>query len=349
MDKKPTSFSRRQFLTASSMVAAGLAVGAKQVIGAPAILRYRGKQDSLIKGVQIGVITYSFRSMPDQSAEATLQYVRDCGISAVELMGDPAESYAGMPENPVDRRSFFGLMRKSRGGEELTEDEKKQMEEMRSRMDAYNQEVALWRSSVSMDKFVEVKKMYADGGVRIYAFKPNAFGRNNTDAEIDYGFRAAKALGASHVTLELPGDDVHTKKLGEMAAKHKIYVAYHGHEQQTPTIWETALAQSKYNAMNLDLGHYVAAGNPDPLELIQSRHGRIASMHIKDRQKPENGKGNLPWGEGDTPLIEVLNFMSARKYKFPATIELEYEVPEDSDPIKEVKKCMDYCRNALEA
>jgi sugar phosphate isomerase/epimerase len=349
MDKKSTSFSRRHFLTASSMVAAGLVVSTKQVIGAPSILRYWGKQDSLIKGVQVGVITYSFRTMPDQSAEATLQYVRDCGISAIELMGEPAESFAGSPKNPVDFRAFFPLMRKSRNGETLTDDEKKQLENMRAQMEDYNKQVAQWRATVSMDKFEQVKKIYAEGGVKIYAFKPNAFGSNNTDAEIDYGFRAAKALGATQVTLELPRDDALTKKLGDIGAKHKIYVAYHGHEQQTPTIWDTALAQSKYNAMNLDLGHYVAAGNPDPMILIRAKHDRIASMHIKDRQKPETGKGNLPWGQGDTPLVEVLNMMSAEKYKFPATIELEYEVPENSDPVKEVKKCMDYCRKALQA
>jgi sugar phosphate isomerase/epimerase len=349
MDNKSTSFSRRKFLAASSLMTAGLAVGSRQLIGSPAILRYRGNQDSLINGVQIGVITYSFRSLPDQGAEATLKYVQDCGISAIELMGDPAESFAGAPENPVDFRAFFGLMRKSRSGETLTDGEKRQMEEMRAEMDAYGQEMARWRATVSMDKFKQLKKMYANGGVRIYAFKPSAFGENNTDAEINYGFRAAKTLGATHVTLELPENPAHTKKLGEMAAQHKIYVAYHGHEQQTPTLWDTALAQSKYNAMNLDLGHYVAAGNPDPILLIKEKHDRIASMHIKDRQKPENGKGNLPWGQGDTPLAEALNLMRQKKYKFPATIELEYEVPENSDPVKEVKKCLEYCRKALEA
>ena len=34
------------------------------------------KPNSKIKGVQIGTITYSYRSMPDQSAEATLQVHR---------------------------------------------------------------------------------------------------------------------------------------------------------------------------------------------------------------------------------------------------------------------------------
>ena len=198
-----------------------------------------------------------------------------------------------------------------------------------------------------MDKFTQLAQMYKDAGVSIYAFKPNAFSNRNTDAEMEYGFKAAKALGATHVTLEHPGDDAQTLKLGTLAKKHKIYVAYHGHEQQTPTLWDTALSQSKYNAMNIDLGHYVAAGNDDPLKILKEKHDRIHSMHLKDRQTPEHGKGNLPWGEGDTPIIAALHLMREQKYKFPGTIELEYAVPEGSDPVKEVAKCLDYCRNAL--
>ena len=343
-----TLVSRRKFIGATSSFMAGVAVGTQPILGVPGLLKFYNKPNSIVKGVQIGVITYSFRSMPDQSAEATLKYVLECGISAIELMGDPAESFAGKPENPVDRRAFFRLMRIQRSGEELTEAQQKEMDEMRAQMDAYNKDVVAWRTAVPMDKFTQLKRMYDDAGVKIYGFKPDAFGKNNTDAEIDYGFRAAKALGASHITLEHPGDDAHTMKLGQFADKHKLYVAYHGHEQQTPIMWDTALEQSKYNALNMDLGHYVAAGNPDPLEIIKAKHNRISSMHFKDRQTPENGKANLPWGDGDTPIISALQLMRDQKYKFPATIELEYNIPDGSDPVKEVGKCLEYCRKALE-
>ena len=343
---KESTLSRRRFMASSAIVAAGVATSSRSVFCAPNILKFYGKHDSLIKGVQIGVITYSYRSLPDQSAEATLQYVLDSGISAIELMGDPAESFAGIPVNPVDRRALVELRRKVRNNES-TANEQKEYEEMQAAMDEYRKKVIDWRTRVSMDKFEEVKKMYADAGVRIYAFKPNAFGTRNNDAEIDYGFRAAKALGANHVTLELPEDDAHTKKLGEFGERHKIYIGYHGHEQQTPTWWDTALGQSEYNAMNMDLGHYVAAGNPNPLKLIKEKHDRIASLHIKDRQTPKNGKANLPWGEGDTPIIKTLKLMSKNKYSFPATVELEYEIPQDSDPVKEVKKCVEFCRKGL--
>src|SRR5262245_25512951 len=57
----------------------------------------QAKPNSLIEGVQIGTITYSYRSFLDQSAEATLKYIVDSGISAIELMGGPVESFAGAP------------------------------------------------------------------------------------------------------------------------------------------------------------------------------------------------------------------------------------------------------------
>lgn len=347
MKKDPTSLTRRRFIGSSTLAAAGLGLGAHRLFAGPAILRQRHYNASVINGVQIGVITYSFRSLEDQSAEATLKYVTDCGISAIELMGDPAEAFAGKPANPVDFRKMFSLRRAQRQGQELTADQQKELAEMQAQSEAYNREVAGWRSQASMEPFEKLRQMYADAGVRIYAFKPRAFEKTNTDAEIDWGLRAAKALGASHVTLEHPSDDAHTLKLGKMAAKHGVFVAYHGHEQQTPTFWDTALRQSTFNSLNLDLGHYVAAGNTDPMGLIQQKFYRIKSMHMKDRQNPEHGKGNVIWGSGDTPLGEALRLMRDNRYDFPATIELEYEIPEGSDAIAEVRKCLEFCRKAI--
>ncbi len=68
---------------------------------------------------------------------------------------------------------------------------------------------------------------------------------------------------------------------------------------------------------------------------------------MKDRQTPAHGAGNLPWGTGDTPLKEILQLMKKEQYAFPASIELEYDVPTGSDAVKEVVKCLDFCRAAL--
>jgi sugar phosphate isomerase/epimerase len=71
-------------------------------------------------------------------------------------------------------------------------------------------------------------------------------------------------------------------------------------------------------------------------------------MHVKDRKSKANGGDNVPWGEGDTPITSVLQLMKREKYRFPATIELEYPVPDDSDPVKEVAKCVEFCKKALD-
>jgi sugar phosphate isomerase/epimerase len=293
-----------------------------------------GKPNSKFNGVQIGVISYSFRSLPC-NAEQVLKYCIDSNISAVELMGNTGEAFAGAPHTTTEPRVFSPGPR-----QELTAEQKAEQEQKAK-------EIAAWRSSVSMDKFVAIRKMYNSAGVSIYAWKPNALGEKNSDAEIDYALRSAKALGASHVTVELPSNAVQSKRLGQLALRHKVGIGYHGHLQQTFNAWDEALAQSKYNGLNCDIGHYVAAGF-DPIPLIHAKHARIYSMHLKDRKSKANGGDNVPWGEGDTPIVKVLQLMRKNKLKFPATVEMEYSVPDDSDALKEVAACVEFCRKALE-
>lgn len=338
---------RREFLLKTALGATGLALTPSWVQGAPSLIHSWNKPDSKINGVQIGCITYSFRSLPDQSAEATLQYVKDCGISAIELMGGPAETFAGMPNTTLDRMKLFQLRGKERNAEELSADETNELKDLNEQAGDYEKVVSDWRATADMKKFEQLHKMYKSEGVSIYAFKPNAFGINHSDTDITYGMKAAKALGASHVTLEHPSDDAHTLRLGKLGEKNKMSVAYHGHEQQTFDFWDTALAQSPKNALNFDAGHYIAAGHKDLLQLLQKQHSRILSMHLKDRQVPENGKGNVVWGKGDTPIADILGSLQKNKYKFPASIELEYQIPENSDAIKEVQKCLEFCKQAL--
>jgi len=268
--------------------------------------------DSKFSGVQVGVITYSYRTMPGQ-LEQVLDHIVKSGISATELMGDPVEAYLGKPADP--------------------------------------KQVAAWRASVPIEGFKKVKKMFNDAGVSIYAFKPNALGPDNTDEEVEYALKAAKALGAKSVTVELPKDPKQSERLGKLAAKHKIYVSYHNHLQGNDQAWVTALAQSPYNAINLDCGHYIAAGGNNTREsllaFIKANHKRITSMHLKDRKNKENGGANLPWGQGDTPIDEILNLLKSMRYPIPVSAELEYPIPPASDAVKEVQKCVEYAEQVL--
>ncbi|MGB1831591.1 MAG: sugar phosphate isomerase/epimerase family protein, partial [Flavobacteriaceae bacterium] len=252
--------------------------------------------------ITLGIQTYSFRTMEDQSPLAILDYVKQTGIKNIELMGNHAEPFAGAPESMMSDRAKMAILIKQYRNEPLTDEEKVIAAEVAAQREAYNAEVQAWRKNVDLKKFEALKALYDEAGISIYAFKPRVFGKNNTDDDIRYGMRAAKALGASHVTLEHPEDDAHTARLAKIAEEEGVLIGYHGHEQQTPTLWDTALSQSDANRMNLDFGHYIAAENENPLEIIKTKSDKIVSMHLKDRQKKSNGGANLVWGSGDTPI-----------------------------------------------
>ncbi|HXD75817.1 MAG TPA: TIM barrel protein, partial [Vicinamibacterales bacterium] len=258
------------------------------------------------------------------------------GISATELMGDPAEEFAGAPTS-----GRGGPGRGGRGRGEPTP------EQLAARRDA-RQALRKWRTGASMDKYKALRKMYEDAGVKIYALKISPT-PDMTDEEMDYAFNAGAAVGATHLTLEVTDDMAFLKRVGSFAEKHKVYAAYHSHEQGGMTAFDAAFAASKANMANVDFGHYVAGGNKggDALQFLDRFHGRIASFHMKDRTTPEHGAKNLPWGEGDTPLTQLLQTVRKNRWKMPATIELEYPIPQGSDSVKEVAKCFDYCRKAL--
>lgn len=295
---------RRDFLRQSIILGTGLLTGPSVFAGGP-------RPKSRFGGVQVGAITYSFRSLPVTPADI-IRYCQACGLSALELKGDTAEPFAGSPAGAA---------------------------------------VRAWRETVGMEKFVELRKMFRKAGISIYAYKPNALGERNSDGEIEHAMKAGKALGATSVTVELPKDPAHSKRLAEIAARHRMYVGYHAHTQATDTAWDEALAQSPWNTLNLDCGHYIAAGGSNTaaslLALIEAKHDRISSLHLKDRRLKANGAANVEWGKGDTPIREILQLMKAKRYRFPASIELEYPVPAGSDAVKEVTRCVAFAREAL--
>ena len=307
----------------------------------PGALLAQGKPNSKINGVQLGVISYSYRQMKPFDAPAVLKYAVQNGINAVELE-NVQELWAGLPPAPPRP-----MAARPSPGMQVGERRPEMTPEQKAAQAAHAEEVTKWRTTMDVSKYGELKKMYSDAGVSIYAFKIT-LNMKMPDAEFDYAFKAAKACGADQMTMEMPdGNPELTKRIGDYAAKYKMMVGYHAHLQAKPTTWDEAMAQSAYNGINLDIGHYTAAGNHDALDFIKKNHARITSMHVKDRKFPEGGGQNTPFGEGNTPIKEALQLMKKEGYKFPATIELEYTLPEGSDAVAEVGKCLEYCKAAL--
>jgi sugar phosphate isomerase/epimerase len=211
---------------------------------------------------------------------------------------------------------------------------------------ASREDLRKWRLTVSMDEFKAVRKKFDDAGISVYAYN-YSFSDDFTDAEIDRGFDMAHALGAGVITASATVSSA--RRVVPFAEKHDMTVAYHGHsnikdpnEFAKPESFAQALAMSPRFAVNLDIGHFTAAGY-DAVEYIQAHHDRILVLHLKDRKKDEGP--NVPWGQGDTPIKQVLQLLKEKKYPIRAFIEYEYKGNEDA--VTEVKRCLQYCKDAL--
>jgi sugar phosphate isomerase/epimerase len=308
----------------------------KLAIAALPAARLLAKPNSYWGGVQVGInVPYSYGNN-NLSADETLNNTVQLGLSAVELRTQPIESFLGSPaagKTPPPT---------GRGRAPLTPEQEAEQKALAA-------ELRKWRLALTKADFLRARKKFEDAGVLIQIVKVDTI--NTMDDEVvDYCFELAKTVGAHAISCEIPLS--RTKWLGAIADKHKMMVGYHGHTDITnpeafgrPESWETAMTYSKYNGINLDLGHFVAANNVSPAEFLTKHHDRVTHIHVKDK-KMHNGP-NMPFGQGDTPIKEILQLMQKEKWKFQATIEFEYPVPEGSTRMAEIAKCVDYVKGCL--
>jgi sugar phosphate isomerase/epimerase len=212
--------------------------------------------------------------------------------------------------------------------------------------DAPPEELKKWRTAPdTLVQMKEVRKKFSQAGIRIYALN-YSFRKNHTDEEVLHGMEMAKALGTKYITASSTVDQA--QRLNDLAKKDGVYVAMHNHsnlkdpnEYATPESFAKAMEGNSNVRINLDIGHFTAA-DFNPVDYLQKHHDKIVTLHIKDRKK--NQGANVPFGEGDTPIKEVLQLLKTRNWGIPAMIEYEYK---GADTVEEVRKCFDYCRKAV--
>jgi len=327
MDKK--SISRRKFL--------GTAAAATLVTAVPFNISYAGspkptKPDSKVGGVQLGVTTYSYGSMPHK-VDDVIGYLLFAGVNSIELR-NVAEEDLGIPS--VQRPGSMT---------QLTEE---QRAEMKKASESIREEQKKWRLSLPVERYVDMRKKFNKAGIEVYIakFAPSAW----SDEEIDYAYRAAKALGSIGITDEMT--DANCQRLGKFAEKHNSLAMFHTHGQVADPgfSFDKYLGYSPANMLNLDAGHYYGATGLHPNDVIIKYHDRMRSIHIKDKTGPKHAtpNSNMPFGQGETPIADVLLLLKKEKWPIRVDVELEYRIPEGSDAAKEVKKCIDYMRNILE-
>lgn len=361
------AYTRRQF----GRMAAALPIGAL----APAFLRAQGrgagrpipKPNSRFAGVQIGVISYSFNSIPTMDLIPT---VAKLGISEVELMSNHAETLVGAPAPPLRATGTLIPGGPGRGGAgrgaapPVTYYSGGQCAERPQARAAaapnagtpppeeqkFREDQAAWRKSdEAMDKYRGLRKQFDDAGIdlALLCYNMNA---SIHDDEIDYAFRMAQALGARGITSS--STVTIAKRVAAFADRYKMIWAGHGHDDvcdpeqfAKPETFELIMGLSPYIYINLDIGHFTAAGY-DAVPFIRRYNARISNLHLKDRFRTSGtGRGaNVRWGDGETPIREVLQLMRREGYAFPANIEYEYQ---GTDAVIEVAKCLQYAKDIL--
>ena len=309
------NISRRGFLGGSLLTVAGC------MTGAGALPRHR----SDYAGVQVGVITYSYRSMP-HAVGSTLTHTLGSNLGTIELMCNDLERDAGAPF--TDKSSW-----------KLSKAEK--------------EEVVRWRKSADLGKFREIRRRYEDAGVSIHIVKFPKIGEME-DWEIDYCFKVAQTMGAGAITREIPDPKnfeawrAQALHLRDYTSKYGVKVAFHNHLQINDTTYDGPLLDWNPDfRINFDIGHFTAANDTDPLDFVRKYHDKIFSFHLKDRTSKAHGQQNLPFGKGDTPLGGLFALMKREGWDFPCDVELEYKIPEGSDAVREVGVCNDFCRGLV--
>jgi sugar phosphate isomerase/epimerase len=273
------------------------------------------KIDSNVHGVFLGVHTFSFSTLPHNGIPDTIvACMVDVGIGECILRAqdiEPGDLWDQVRTAPAEAREKLGK----------------------------------WRMSVSLDYFQGIRRKFENAGLEIYGFgaSPNA-----VDEELHRTFEIAQTLGAKIVTLG--GTIPLARRLAPIAEKHDMIVGLQGHPNavstdrdqiQRPEDFAEALSLSKNLRLSFDIGDATGAGYDAP-QFVEDNHGRIHSVYLKDRKKDRT---SVPWGEGDTPIRQVLQMIRDQKYPIRAYIDCDYKSANDRD--SEVKRCFEYAKKAL--
>jgi sugar phosphate isomerase/epimerase len=218
--------------------------------------------------------------------------------------------------------------------------------------------VELWTGHLDPAKhdeadFKTAREKLEAAGITVNAYCVN-FRPDVTPELLDKAFRGAGLLGTSLMTTSTEKSVV--PKLDEWCQKYKVTIGLHNHwlgdeymkgrealNFGGPTDYEEALrGRSQRIAINLDIGHFSAAGH-DPVAYFKDNVDRIVSLHIKDRDQ-DAAHTYRRFGRGATPIVEVLKLARRLDYKYAANIEYELDA---EDPTEGMRDSFAYVKRAL--
>lgn len=209
-----------------------------------------------------------------------------------------------------------------------------------------NKKLRDWRVSTQDSYYRKIKQEFDDAGIEIFSYWVG-FNDATFDDEIDASFRAAKTLGCKGV-IGSYGLAI-AQRLAPFPGKYGLFAGLHNHDNlsdpdalSNEASFIKGLAISTDFKATLDVRHFTA-GNGDCLAFLEKHHERTSTVHMGDRRR--NNGHSTPFGQGDAPIIQILEMI--RDNKWPITVLLEFEHGTLRTGVEEVQIAYDYCKRAL--
>jgi sugar phosphate isomerase/epimerase len=290
------------------------------------------KIDSVVQGIQFGLQSYVFSmiGLPQASVlDVVVKSMVESGLGECDLYAPLVE-----PAEISDRIRAAGP-----GGPGAAVPPEVAAARAQAR-----QELAKWRMSVSLDYFRAIRKKFEDAGIVVYGLSGFP---GSTEEELERTFDIAGSLGAQLVTLGIPLSAA--KRVAPLAGKRGVRVGLQGRPDMSvtnpdviakPENFAAAVTLSKDYCISIDVGD-ATGGGWDSLKFVEDHHDRIALIYLKDRRKD---RLSVPWGEGDTPLREILRLIRDKKYPIRCYVDCDYKT---GDRPADVKRSFEYAKAAL--
>lgn len=288
------------------------------------------KLNSVVDGLHIGMQTFSMRMIRYPDIVSAVQQV---GVGEIELFSGSVEPTASdVPD------------------------------------------IMKWRDTISLDFFKDIRKKFNQAGVQIFSYNPR-FGAGGgrgrggargpggrgaaaapapggppetpppaappiTDAQIDRIFEFTKALGAKNLSSQMMPDMA--KRLAPFAEKHKMVVAV---ASANPDVLNQIPPISPWLKLDVDIGDMTRQGH-DALQFVKDNYQHLLDVHLKDiKTQGVTAPTSVPFGQGDSHMKEVLQFLASKKTQVRVMIDCDY--PGTGTSVDEVKKCYAYVKSCL--
>jgi hypothetical protein len=287
--------------------------------------------------VPLGVSTLSFREFPRvtgaDNVDDVIRALKAIGTRQIEL------ALANVEPAPPSVASFVGGTPAYPVRVVLTP------EQIASTNKFYRADLRTWRGEAGLSFFEEAGAKFARAGLAIQACALS-YDDSFTDAEIEATFKQITALGAN--TVSSPMTMATAARLVPFADRYRMSVAVHnqldGNAAGTIAAanLKDALALSPRIKLKLDIGN-LTASNADAVAVLGQHQARVSYVLLKDRRR--NGGVSQHFGEGDTPMVGVLNVLKTSGGAIPAIVEYDYVGLRPA--VEEVTASLAYVTNVL--